>query len=100
MASELRRRQILEDYREVLASEAGKRVFGGIFHLATLNRVELRNDYAQGYYSLGLAIANTVRQADPLGVAKCEIAYKNFEENFKDDGRNNTESYTGTGEQQ
>ena len=95
--SELRRKLILEDYKEVLASEAGKRVFGGIFHLAGLNRVELKNEYAPGYHSLGLAVANTGSEADPLGVAKCEMAYTRFEENLKDNERNNTEAYTGTG---
>ena len=93
--NKLKQQEILDDYREVLSFEVGKRVLGGIFHLAGLNNVERRSDYAQGWNGLGLAIANTVRRADPLGVARCEIAYKNFEENFKDDGRDNAESYTG-----
>ena len=96
--NELMKQQILDDYREVLASEAGKRVFGGIFDLAGLNHVGTRNDYQQGYHSLAGAIANTIRQADPLGVARCEIAYAKFEEDFKDNGRDSSESYTGTDE--
>lgn len=94
--NELMKQQILDDYREVLASEAGKRIFGGIFELAGLNHVGTRNDYQQGYHSLAGAIASTIRLADPFGVAKCEIAYKIFEENFN--GRNDSESYTGADE--
>ena len=46
--NELARKQIHEDYREILSSDAGKRVLGGIFYRGRINGVGLMTDYLQG----------------------------------------------------
>ena len=88
--NELMRRQILKDYEEILQSEAGRRIFGGIFHAARLNNPGPLNDYMQGRRDLGLAIANTVREVNPHTLANCEIAYSNFVKEFSN-GSDRTE---------
>ena len=83
---------MFEDYKKVLATDEGQRIFGGIFSITRLNRIEVRNEYSQGLFSMGLMIANTIREVDPFGVAKCEIAYKKFKEMYENAGRDNGES--------
>ena len=53
------RQQTLMDYREVLSTDAGRRVFGGIFHACGLNAVGFQTDAATAAY------------ADQIGRASC-----------------------------
>ena len=85
------RQQTLTDYREVLSTDAGRRVFGGIFHACGLNAVGLQADaatsaYVKGLHDAALRIANTIREIDPHGVGECEAAYREFLERSKEDG--------------
>lgn len=77
------KKQVLDDFKEVLSTEAGKRVFGHIFSIAGLNRTGLKNEYAQGIHDLALTIANTVREFNPYSVAECEIAFLKMKEAFE-----------------
>ena len=92
---ELMKKQVEDDYKEVLSTDAGKRLLGGIFYAGGLNKMAKRTDFEQGIFTMALIIANTVRDADPLGVAKCEIAYKELKERFndEDDGRHDNDTY-------
>lgn len=87
----LMKQQILLDYREVLSTDAGRRVFGGIFHACGLNAVGFQADaataaYMKGLHDAALRIANTIREIDPHGVGECEAAYREFLERSKEDG--------------
>ena len=91
--NELMKKQILADYKEVLSSEAGRRVLGGIFDAANLNEpggwVPEAAAYRAGRRDLGLMVANTLRKVNPFGVATCEVAYQNMIETYErseDDG--------------
>ena len=76
------RDQILKDYEEILNTDAGRRILGGIFHAARLNTPALLNDYMQGRRDMALTIANTVREVSPHSLANCEISYQNFIKEF------------------
>ena len=92
--NELAVKQIHEDYMQVLSTDAGKRVLGGIFHRGRLNGVGLHTDYTQGMRDLAVKIANTVYEANPYGVIECMIAYEDFlKEHSEDERRDNTEPY-------
>ena len=90
------KKQILEDYEELLSSEAGKRALGGIFYAARLNEPtgwpgdERAMNYDAGRRDLALRVANTLREIDPLGPALCEAAWtemmKTYERGEKDGG--------------
>lgn len=87
----LMRQQILADYREMLSTDAGRRVFGGIFHACGLNAVGFQPDaagaaYAKGMHDAALRMANTIRELDPRGVGECEAAYRELWERSKEDG--------------
>ena len=87
----LMKQQILLDYREVLSTDAGRRVFGGIFHACGLNAVGFQADaataaYMKGMHDAALRIANTIREINPHGVGECEAAYREFLERSKEDG--------------
>lgn len=89
--TEQTRHQILLDYRELLSTDAGRRVFGGIFHACGLNAVGFQADaataaYMKGMHDAALRIANTIRELDPCGVGECEAAYRKFLERSKEDG--------------
>ena len=89
----LLKKQIMQDYHEMLSREAGRRVFGGIFFNAGLNRpVGWKGSEAAAYEAgrrdLALAIANTIREADALGVAECELAYREFLKTYERDDDN------------
>ena len=87
-------KQIHEDYREILSSDAGKRVLGGIFHRGRLRGVGLNTDYWQGRRDLAVEIANTVYEASPYGVIECMKAYEDFLKEYSDDERrDDTEPY-------
>ena len=86
--NELAKKQIYDDYKEVLSTDAGKRIVGGIFYKAGLNSPGLKDEYYQGIRDFALVIANTIREIDPHLIADCETAYKDFERRF-DDARNN-----------
>ena len=76
--NDLAKKQIQDDYKEILSKEAGKRIFGGIFYNSGLNSPGVKSEYYQGIRDLALVIANTLREIDPHLVAECEIAYTNF----------------------
>ena len=79
-------KQIHEDYREILSTDAGKRTFGGIFFAARMNDVNLMTDFIQGRRSMGQSIANTIREVDPCLLGECEKAYEEMIKEL-DDGR-------------
>ena len=85
--NELARKQIHEDYREILSSDAGKRVLGGIFYRGRINGVGLMTDYLQGKRDLAVQIANTVYEVSPYGVADCMTAYEEFVKEYSDNER-------------
>lgn len=93
--NKLMAKQIRNDYGEILQSEAGRRVLGGIFFAAGLNNpVSVKNEFQIGRHDLALQIANTVREVNIYGVAECEKAFADFKKGFEDDGKNN-DSDTG-----
>ena len=80
----LQQEAMKKDYLEVLSTEAGRRVFGGIFHKLGLNTPITNCDVETMIYRAGLRaavqiIANTIREANPRAVAECEIAYEKYE---------------------
>ena len=92
--NELAKKQIHDDYREVLSSEAGMRVLGGIFVRGRLTGTGCMNDYQQGRRDLTVVIANTVYEVNPYGVADCLIAYEEFiKEHSDNERRDDTEPY-------
>ncbi len=92
--NELARKQIQDDYREILSSDAGKRVLGGIFYGGRLTTTGCLSDYLQGERSLASRIANTVYEVNPYGVADCLTAYEEFMKEYpNDERRDNTEPY-------
>ena len=90
--NEITVKQIHEDYKEILATEAGKRIFGAIFHFANIYGAYELDAFQQGRRSMGLTIANTIREIDPRLVADCEIAYFDFRRR-NDDARRDGEYY-------
>ena len=93
--NELAVKQIHEDYMQVLSTDAGKRVLGGIFHRGRLNGVGLCTDYSQGMRDLAVKIANTVHEASPYGVIESMKAYEDFlKEHSEDERRDDTEPFT------
>lgn len=85
--------QIHKDYNEILSNEAGKRIFGGIFYAARINATGLKNDYQQGIRDMGMLIANTIREVNPVLIAECEKAYQEIMRScengdYSDDGSN------------
>ena len=92
--NKLARKQMHEDYREILSSDAGKRVLGRILHIGRLNGVGLCTDYSQGMRDLVTKIANTIYEVNPYGVADCMKAHEEFMKEFTDDERrDDTEPY-------
>ncbi len=85
--NEIAVKQIHEDYSEILSTDAGKRIFGGIFIAAGLNGTHELDGFYQGRRSLGQTIANTIREIDPRLLAECEIAYNDFMRRNDDAGR-------------
>ena len=87
--------QTLADYKEVLSSEAGRRVLGSIFYKARLNTPmgwpanELMAAYDAGRRDLAMQVANTLRRVNAFGPATCEVAYQKLIETYErseDDG--------------
>ena len=93
--NDLAQKQIYDDYKEILSTDAGKRIIGGIFLAAKLNQVGARNEYYQGLRDLALIIANTIRDINPHLIADCEIAHKEFLERFSEDERDDGTDYAG-----
>ena len=92
--NELAEKQIHDDYREILSSEAGMRVLGGILLLGRINGYEQMNDYQQGRRSIAVQIANTIYKVNPYGIADCMTAYEDFmKENADDERRDDTDPY-------
>ena len=79
----LRKKQVLDDVSEVLSTEAGRRVFGGLFHACDLNSITLSESpaamaYQQGMRAAALIVANRIRQIDPRLVGECDLAWSEF----------------------
>lgn len=91
--NELARKQIHDDYREILSSEAGMRVLGGIFYRGGLMKTSYLIDYQQGRRSLAMEIANTIYEVNPYGVADCLTAYEDFMKEHPDNGRPDNNEY-------
>ena len=93
--NELAQKQIHEDYREILSSEAGMRVLGGIFVRGGLNRyMSGANDQQRGMHDLALSIALSVYEVNPYGVADCLTAYEDFiKEHSDNERRDDAEPY-------
>ena len=85
----LAKKAIYDDYKKVLSTEAGKRVFGGIFEFAQINISGIKNEYQQGLRDLAVTIANTIRHIDPHLIAECEIAYANLLRSLKNERERN-----------
>ncbi len=92
--NDVMREQIIADYQEMLRTDVGRRVLGGILHLTGINDVTgYMPDtaaYLAGRRDVGLAVANTLREVDAYAVAKCEAAHaelmKKYERSGDDDG--------------
>ena len=92
--NELAKQQIIADWREILSSEAGMRVLGGILILGRIHGYEQMNDYQQGRRSIAVQLANTIYKVNPYGVADCMTAYEDFMKEYVDDERrDDTEPY-------
>lgn len=93
--TELTQKRIHDDYRELLKTEYGMRVLGGIFRCAGLSKpVSAMNEAVRGMHDLAQAIANTVYEVNPYGVADCLTAYDEFIKECGNDERgDNTEFY-------
>ena len=76
--NDLAKEQVHKDYKEILSTDAGKRIIGGIFFAAGLNNPGVKSDYYQGVRDLALVIENTLREINPHLIADCEIAYTDF----------------------
>ena len=85
--NESARKKIHEDYREVLSSEAGKRILGGIFYECRLTYPGMLNEFQQGRRSIAVQIENTIREVNPYGLADCLTAYEDFMKEYRDDER-------------
>ena len=80
---DLRKQAMIEDYREVLSTEAGRRVFGGIFHRLGLNApvYDLNPQnmaYKAGIHDAVLRIAEAVAEAGPELIGLCEAEWVRF----------------------
>jgi hypothetical protein len=81
--NEMERTLVLSDYREVLSTEAGRRVLGGIFYACRMNVSGVGKDavemaYWSGLRDAALTVANTIRAIDAREVGACEAAYEKF----------------------
>lgn len=79
----LKAAMIDKDYETVLSTEAGRRVFGGLFHACDLNSITLSESpaamaYQQGMRAAALIVANRIRQIDPRLVGECDLAWSEF----------------------
>lgn len=97
--NELIRKRIYDDYREVLRTEAGMRVLGGIFQHGGLTKpVSTMSETTCGMHDLALAIANTVYEVNPYGVADCMTAYEEFIKECGNDERGDDAEFYGYAE--
>ena len=88
-------KQMHEDYRQILSTDAGKRVLGGIFHRCGMWSTWLMTEYSQGLRDLGVKIANTVYEASPYGLIECRLAYEDFLKEYpENERRDDTEPYS------
>ena len=93
--NELAVKQIHEDYRQVLGTDAGKRVLGGIFLRGGQPQFAGKlGDFQQGRRSVVIQIMNTVFEVNPYGVADCITAYNDFLEEYSKDDDNRTNTLT------
>lgn len=93
--NKLAQEQIHKDYREILSSDAGMRVLGGIFVRGGLTKyMGSANDTQRGMHDLAVSIASTVYEVNPYGVADCLTAYEEFIKEYpEDERRDDTEPY-------
>jgi NADP-dependent 3-hydroxy acid dehydrogenase YdfG len=95
----LREKRIGADLQEVLSSEAGRRVIGGIFHDCGFWKAIFCGEavqataFQEGLRAAAVGLANRIREIDPTLIARCEIDWRNFEadaraanEKAKEDG--------------
>lgn len=85
---ERRTAAIEQDYRELLSTDAGRRVLGGFFHACGANSVTLAESpaamaYQQGMRAAALLLSNRIRQIDPRLVGECELAWSGFLKRFE-----------------
>lgn len=92
--NKLAQEQIHKDYREIISSEAGMRVLGGIFVRERLRGTRIFDAYTHGRRDAAVDIANAVYEVNPYGVADCLTAYEEFiKEHSEDERRDDTEPY-------
>ena len=95
--NKLAQEQIHKDYREILSSDAGMRVLGGIFVRERLRGTRIFDAYTHGRRDVAIDIANAVYEVTPYGVADCLTAYEEFiKEYSEDERRDDTEPYIYT----
>lgn len=92
--NKLAQEQIHKDYNEILSSEAGMRVLGGIFVRERLRGTRIFDAYTHGRRDVAIEIANAVYEVNPYGVADCLTAYEEFIKEYpEDERRDDTEPY-------
>ncbi len=97
--SEIMQKRIHEDYRELLKTEAGMRILGGIFQYGGLTiPVSTMSEAIRGMHDLVQAIANTVYKVNPYGVADCLTAYEEFMKECGNDERGDDAEFYGYAE--
>ena len=88
-------KQIHDDYREILSSNAGKRVLGGIIcRGGQIHFAGKLGDFQQGRRSVVIQIMNTIHAVDPYGTAGCLKAYEDLLKECTDNDNNGTNTFT------
>lgn len=86
-----RREAMANDLREVLSTEAGRRIVGGIFYICGKDAGCLNVDsfvataYREGMRAVANAVANDLRAVDPRLIVECEMAYERFLEQYEEE---------------
>ncbi len=87
------------DYKEVLSSDAGRRVLGSFFDACGMTRLGGAQDaywagYDKGLRDAGTMVANSIREIDPRLVGECELAFQKMKERSDaDHGRDYSDEY-------
>lgn len=88
-------KQIHEDYRQILSTDAGKRVLGGIIvRGGQIHFAGKLGDFQQGRRSVIIQIMNTIHEVDPYGAADCVKAYEDLLKECTDNDNNGTNTFT------
>jgi NADP-dependent 3-hydroxy acid dehydrogenase YdfG len=70
------------DLKEMLSSEAGRRVIGGIFHECGFWKAIFCGEavaaaaFQEGMRATAVSLANRMRKIDPMLIARCEMDYQ------------------------